>query len=49
MSSIYPPSYPSYYDLDAMTGFGGNYWYVPGFTDDTYENVIGIFKGNTAG
>lgn len=45
----YPVCSPSYQDLDSMTAYGGNYWYLNGFTDDTYENVIGIFGCSPSG
>lgn len=47
--SIYPVSEPDLSDIDAMTSFGGNYWRMTDITDDSQENVIGLFKSNNNG
>jgi hypothetical protein len=26
-----------------MTGNGGNYWIIPGVTNDFFENIIGVY------
>lgn len=41
--TFYAPVYPEPTEIDAMTGYGGNYWTVPGFTNMFEENVIGLF------